>query len=892
MSKASSSGVGGLKEANPEGLVNATMSSDSGNQSRQTLQYSDENSGKMIMYQAPSDGTFDSQFTSNGDMSNFFSRPISITTISWAEGATLNGSFDPWHLYFNNPAVKRKLDNFTYISCNLHVKFMLNFSPFYYGYAMFSYIPLYKYYGGTTPDFGQGFGSEPKIALPLSQMPHVNVYPQNCQAGDIVLPFFYPQDWLTLKNATTMTNMGTIYYFSPVALQNANSVSSEAGTIQVLAWAENVKIFGPTADLSMQSSEDKNSSIFEDFVDIDLSSPPIEIPVGKETQAIYTTPWVKFDPDLEWFLQSDEYQTGPVSSVASAIARATGLLGRVPLIGKYMTATSFLANTAADVARWFGYTNPPVIVDVSPFRSTPFGGFANTDISFPLEKLTLDCKNELSVDPTIVGLPSNDEMTISNIVGRESMLTVCEWDQDNAVDDILFSAIVTPQHFSETTVSPSKIATWATPAAHLSRCFWSWRGDIIYRFRFIMSKFHKGRARITWDPSADIVTSASTMNVAFNKIVDISSESDIEIRVPYMRPIPYARLGKTPDVVTFRPNSATAYALDPHVYNGQLTLRVFTKQTSPVLESDVFVVVSTRCAENFEFANPRDPISEFSYFIPQSAETSSYDYPELFSIDGGQIKTDDNISLVCNGETILSTRQLLRRTTFNRYVVFPSVDDAVTEERIHRINIGRFPRPRGYDPNGVDISAGIIAPLFQFNANYDKNSHFEVIVPMFIGTRGSMNLHVNVDDLRTVRNVTVSRRIGTHDLSNFREQFDSLTTSLSDYVEFGLIANTATGCGGMHLTNQITQAGMSVVAPLYSIYRFITASPKFWTNGAAADSTDLDGLEISFINRPRDETGYKRLVTLNYSIGADFGLHFLLCVPLTYRYTLLAPFDA
>lgn len=903
-------GLGAKTESNPEGLVDAMNSTTVAVNQTETVQYSDEVAGKMVMFNPISDSTFYSSYTPSADIARFFERPVAITSISWTEAATLNGSFDPWHLYFNNTAVKSKLNNFTFMSCNLRVKLVINASPFYYGFAMFSYIPLYKYYGTTTLDFGSGLTGPPAaVAIPLSQMPHVNVYPQNCQGGEMVLPFFYPRDWINVTTAANLTNMGTIYYYSPVALNNANSVSGESATIQVLAWAENVKLFGPTGDASMQGSVMDNPAefdnlalLFADPEDIDFvpyynhweSDSDCESEDEMPNLATILLASAILDDLNNAKMQVDEYSTGPISSIASAIARATGALGKVPVIGKYMTATSFLAGTAASVARWFGYTNPPVISDVMPMRPTPFGGFANTDISFPLEKLTLDPKNELSIDPTITGLGSIDEMAISNIVCRESILTTCEWDADEAVDGILFSAKVTPQHwqqYDQVAGSSEYFCRFGTPSAHLSRCFYSWRGDLIYRFRFIMSKFHKGRARITWDPNDDICTAATGLNVGFNKIVDISSESDIEVRVPYMQATPYLRLGLYADDVTFRANSATAYTHDSAVDNGTITLRVFTKQTSPVLESDVFVVISVRCADNFEFANPSDNVIDFSYFQPQSLQVTQYDNPEHFDMSMDSPPVDERISLICNGETVLSTRQLLRRTCYVRDVVFDlSADDTLVQFQVLRSYLGRFPRAYGHVSTGVDLSAKEVTPGTDTASNYDKITPFSVIVPMFRAMRGSMNMHINYEGLRTAKRVKIVRLSNeTHTAAKFVVETDVLTTATRYEMANELIDYEYAGTGGSIVTNQLTQAGVSAVLPMYSIYRFISAAPRTWGPGASADSTDLDCVVVSALVRPNDEPSKTRSYSLYSSVGADFGLHFFLCVPVVYQYTAGPP---
>jgi hypothetical protein len=59
-------------------------------------------------------------------------------------------------------------------------------------------------------------------------------------------------------------------------------------------------------------------------------------------------------------------------------------------------------------------------------------------------KLTLDVKQETTVDPRVVGLSDTDEMAIRSISMRESLLTAFGWQIDSAAGDHLFSVAVTP----------------------------------------------------------------------------------------------------------------------------------------------------------------------------------------------------------------------------------------------------------------------------------------------------------------------------------------------------------------------------------------------------------------------------------------------------------------
>jgi hypothetical protein len=307
----------------------------------------------------------------NIDLGSFLQRPVQIYQKTWAVGNTIDAAsdkFTPWHLYFNKASIKKKLDNYYMVRCNLHLKFVINASPFFYGCVLASYQPMTNF----NPAPIVLSASRRLENIPLSQRPHIYLYPQNSQGGEMVLPFLYHKNWLNATSSSDLTSMGLIYLNSFNELKNANGVVSDNIDITVYAWAEDIEVAGPTPTLAVQ---------------------------GKTKS-------------------KDEYShAGAVSRPASAIARAAGRLSGLPVIGEFATATSYAAGAIADIASLFGYTDVPVIDDVHAFQPKAFPNLAATDIGTPIEKLTLDSKNELSIDPKIAGADVDDELMISSFVG-------------------------------------------------------------------------------------------------------------------------------------------------------------------------------------------------------------------------------------------------------------------------------------------------------------------------------------------------------------------------------------------------------------------------------------------------------------------------------------------
>jgi hypothetical protein len=112
----------------------------------------------------------------------------------------------------------------------------------------------------------------------------------------------------------------------------------------------------------------------------------------------------------------DEYGKGIISAPASAIAKAAGMLEAIPMIAPYARATEMVATKVGQIAALFGYSRPAVISDIVLQKPSPTGNLANVDAADAVNRLTLDSKQELTIDSRTVGLDGSDQMTIDSIV--------------------------------------------------------------------------------------------------------------------------------------------------------------------------------------------------------------------------------------------------------------------------------------------------------------------------------------------------------------------------------------------------------------------------------------------------------------------------------------------
>lgn len=749
-------------------------------------------------------------YTPGVELATYLSRPVLILSTTWTEAVPFNLNIFPWKLYFDDLRIRKKIDNYSLFAGNLKLKIMINASPFYYGCAIASYLPN----PGFTPSTLANVATYDDDLMPLSQREHLYIYPQTNEGGELTLPFFYEKDYMRIVDANSFDGMGTLTLREIVSLQSANGVAGTGVSIQIYAWAEDVKITAPTVGLAIQSR--------------------------------------------------DEYSyNGPISAPASAIAKVASALSNAPIIGRYMRASAAIAGTVSDIAAWFGFTKVPVISDTMPFKNTPFPGLASSEIAGPTEKLVLDPKNELSIDPRIVGLPPTDELMISHICQKESYLTTFDWLSIYAPNTHLFGARVMPEM-----IRANGVWRNAAPMAHIQHMFQYWRGDIIFRFKFICSKYHSGRVRITWDPEGDIAnntTALTSSTVAFTKIVDITSCTDVEVRVPYMQALPWLKTATTLQTEYF--SSAPSYVRDPELDNGNITLRVFTQQTSPIVAAPVQVMVFVRGADNLEFAAPQDVPTNTTLYDLQSSDELSYIAQKIDVIPPRE--PDPNRFMVNMGERIVSLRQLLRRSTLTRISFLSS--STVNSKRLVKFARARFPLYYGYDPSGIDIAKGTLTPANNYLFNYVVTTPFNWLAPCFIGMRGSSEWNYNFegpDVLGSIRAVRNKEIITTAEYKNTTPVIPTSSSTISRFT----VANVKAGGGGASLTNQLTQTGLSVSLPMYNQYKMESTDPLVRTLGHARDGTTKSSIRVEAWTSPSAIGGNPGSMALHeyHNIGTDF----------------------
>lgn len=764
------------------------------------------------------------------DIATFFARPVRIGNYTWLESDTVGTTraYATWNDWVSNAYIKNKLNNYAFIRGDLKIRLQMTASPFYYGKMLVNWQALPNFTPNTiVNDTGT------RYFIPQSQRPHIVLEPGKSDAYEMTLPFIYPANWLNAQSAQAFSDMGTLRHIVYSQLQSANGVTGVGINVVTYAWMENIQLSGAS---------------------------------------------------IGYAAQSDEYGEGPVSKPASWVAKAASYFENIPVIGSFATATRIGAGAVSAIASLFGFTNVPVIEDTAPMRSEVFPKLASSEIGFPVEKLTLDPKNELSVDPRIVGLSGVDEMAISYVAGRESWLTKLTWTTANAVDDTLFYSRVNPLLYDNDGLTNAKL--YMTPMAYISNLFNSWRGDIIFRFHVVASKYHKGKLLVAFDPlgytAQNIGNNTGVSNVVFTNIIDIGETHEFEFRVPYQMATQFLAIRSDVSATQkgWAVNTAvpSPYPPSPVYDNGLVIMRVLSTLTSPEASSSIDVHVYVRAAENIEFANPTivDRTNKFSLYAPQSEEFTEDvvdDKMKLSKTVGGS----ENQYLVHFGENIKSLRTLVRR--YNLVTMEQMQTSGLANYLSYSFkNFYKMPFTPGFCNIGYSFANKIVGTgLTPYNyANFIPLTY---LAPAYLCYRGSVNWTFNLDCGSQCANLRVLKDniSGTAAAIGFDSQ---LCATPSQVAWYGM---RRTGAAGQALTNQKTQSGINVQCPNMSIFKFQSTHTYYANQGTFLDGsiTDFFSLEANW----NYNAGSGGVLYSYAAAGTDFGLHYFMNVPTFWIYS-------
>lgn len=695
--------------------------------STQNVKFVDTHPGFMQETPGDIDHIRDAALISDATLDEFFSRPLRIQSVDWGVGGTLYQKFNPWQLYFENPRVINRISNYKLMRAKLHLKFTINGNAFHYGRVIASYNPLPADDGMT---IDRAFLDADLVGA--SQRPHVYLDPTNSQGGEMKLPFFIYWNVLDIVNMD-WRRMGEVVLHSMQSLKHANGATDNV-TVNVFAWAEDVKF---------------------------------AIPTNFEPGAISP--------------QADEYSNRPVSRIAGAVANAASYFTEIPVIGPFARATEIGAKATGAIATLFGYSSP-IQLESNTYRPLNISNIATTNMLNQSNKLSVDCKQELTLDPRTVGLDSVDELTIKYISQRESWMANFPWALGVPQETLLWNHVVDPcVHYRQgNELHMPAVCFAAVP-------FKYWRGTLKYRFQFVCSKYHKGRVKIVYDPTGTPSSGTAEYNTAYTTIVDISDNTDFEISVGWGQRTTY-REHFQPGIVAqgsmWSTTPVTLTTPSNNIGNGTLSVYVVNELTVPnsTVNNDIEVNVFISAGDDFEVAVPDAFPMENLRFTSSDALTAPQAFQDIVqsSIEphageseqiaeesrpsnvptvntlASVIPKTDETNLVHFGESIHSFRQMLKRYCRHSYVA----GSVLSSNTLARLEVWRkaFPHQIGFTDSSP---SSVVYSLTAGRYIYGHMTLLNYVSSAYGGWRGGIRWMADFSRMNNfagdLANVTVTR---------------------------------------------------------------------------------------------------------------------------------------
>jgi hypothetical protein len=793
----------------------------------QNVKFMDENANEVVEVPYVRDETRSNRDIQDASLGDFLSRPIVIHEQDWSTTTMFYADFDPWERFITNKRVANRLSNFYMMQGRLHLKFVVNGNGFHFGRAIAAYLPMAAYDQATGVSV---FSDGPPVQL--SQCPKVFLNPTTNGGGELVLPFFHYKDYANLINGE-VSDLGRIYMRALNILRHANGATDTA-SVKVFAWMTEVAMSGLTshnlAGLTAQAGDEVDEANAK----------------------------------------------GVVSGPASAVASVAGSLASVPLIAPYARATQALATGVASVAKTLGYSRPAVTKAPDPMKPKFVGSLALTNTPDLSDKLTMDDKQELSIDPGLVGIGREDTMSISNIACRESYLTRFGWEVGEATDTLLFNIRVNPTVHFEEPEGPK----WLPAVSAASTPFRYWTGTMKYRFQVVASNYHKGRLKIVYDPNH--LTDTPEYNVNYVKIIDLAESSDFTIEVPMSQPYTWMLTRPTGLTSSSEYYSTSRYTESEELFdNGVLGVYVLNPLTIPnsLPDNDVPINVYVSAGNDFEVAVPSDHYMGFN-FVPQSGgETDKTSLDQLdapviqdktepmTSFDG----SNDKIAHVFMGERVSSFRQLIKRFTLHERIGWlGSANDVLSIRRC------AFPYHRGPMPGAVHVTS-------EGGWNLVNMLPIHWVTAMHSGYRGSVRYKFLPHGLN-LQSFTAELERDAFPGAIFNTSHSPVDAAVSDVLaaRLGVFRSLKTSeptrplikyTGGTYTPGQVSPI-LEAEIPCYMMERFIPAKWLNWTAAPPAMS-DMYGYFARFEGLG-SSTAY---IDLHVAAGEDFQPYFFTGLP-------------
>lgn len=855
---------------------------------KQVVSFTDESEGFTATIEGMSDPSRLTSEYVDATLADFLSRPVKLFDEEWAIGTTYSKQFNPDD-YLLDPRVKSKIDNFHLISFDMHVKVIINATPFHYSKLFMAALPDPRRTAAYSP---QMVDSQVLKMCRMTQLLHVKSDLNQSDTMELQLPFINRNNYTTLGETQDVGRdpIWTVWMESSSDLQVASDATTQSVTINAFVWLENVKMSIPTAEL--HSQEAQLSAMFQQFLAQQTAPLQQQVPnpaamLGAAQGAIQgavqnqvssaqsavanaaQTVQSVATPAIEAVKASEQASDGVVSQIASTASGVLGSLSQVPVIGPFAGAAKGVSDVIGSVAGFLGFSRQPILNDAMYIKTRPFTNLALTSGGETVEKFTVDPKQEVSINPAVVGSTGLDELHFSSILAKEAMIMTMSWTAADSPGTEVFAMNVTP------VLTNWEVPVWdieqrrhvVPPISFVALPFKYWSGGMIVRLEIVKSKYHGGRFKVVYEPNGYPVT--DEYNAAYTKVVDLAETDDLEFVIPWAQHEAYKEVGTL--VRNFSSPLGSLNNYNAATGNGRITMTTISNLMAPVDTAPLYVNIYVRAAEDFEVSVPMHPPGTFlPKNLPPPAQQSGVGLTRAprSEVLFGNTLSEDEISerkSVFFGESVVSFRPLLKRYT-NQEVMTRSLPSPELYA-LRSVGCARI-QPSGYNYRaaGRDALSALV--------NYNGSVH-EWVMNGYCFQRGSIRHKLSLFGENCEFFVTtVSRPVPS--ASAFSTNANLLGTSTGALNDLDPLANGGTGAV---LTDHRIQPTFEVESPFYTNRRYIVSSSYDWTFNRDDASPASDILQTT--SWVKSGTNSQVYIVQYSACGDDFSL---------FNFVGLAPF--
>lgn len=505
----------------------------------------------------------------------FFERPVFIHGLQWAVGTQPTVNLEPWKLWMQNTRVANRLNNFRNFRGRLHVKVVINGTPFHWGSLMVSYYPLPRTSRGVVNNVTHYETNTPTSGdiMRMSQRQHILLDPATSNGGEMIFPFFWDDDCFDLIGGDPEA-LGTMTIQGLARLRHATGTQSVG--VSFYAWCEDVRLSTPTA--------------------VDMNG--LTAQAGK--------------------IESDEHAEGPISKPAAILSSIAEKAATIPGIAPYALPVSQVSGVVSKAAKAMGFCKPTEVSDRKRVIINNGGDLATSDSLDTVSPLTFNTKHEVSPDPRFSGLHDTDELAIQNISKIESYIGGADWTTAQPGGIRVIGMPVTPfvGMVDNRTLPPTENVKTLAPCGFAAFPFKYWKGTVRIRVQIVASAYHKGRLLLEWDPVASATTVES--QVQYTRVIDIAQERDFSFDVAWGSYRPALEVGYWDDMAVISAAAAPSASFLRH--NGSFAVRILNPLVTPGDITDPVRIMLWVSCPDLEVHNPLDNKLLYCTYQPTAPE--------------------------------------------------------------------------------------------------------------------------------------------------------------------------------------------------------------------------------------------------------------------------------